>query len=164
MDEERPLVEYTPTYHDELVAELNVMFDQFMAKLPYLELPFDKRQSVYGYLSIPEAFRQTAVAAVAESPALQAVQRLQVEEAREVQQFSEAFRPLARRLISAGEALEYTIDAKISRLNRGALRIYAIAKELERDKAELGTWIAEMKEHLRKRTSGGRRRKPAPPA
>ena len=165
MDEERPVVEYTPTYHDQLVAELNGLFDQFMAKLPYLEHPFDKRQSVYGYLSIPEAFRQTAVAAVAESPALQAVQRLQVEEAREVQQFSEAFRPLARRMIAAGEALEYTIDVKLSRLNRGALRIYAIAKELERDKAELGTWIAEMKQHLKRRTrSGMRRRTPQPTA
>jgi hypothetical protein len=149
--------EYTPTHHQELVEELNVLVDQFMAKLPYLEHPPESRQSVYGYLSIPEEFRSTAVAMVAESEALQAIQRLQVEEARELQQFSDAFRPLARRLIAAGEALDYTIDVKLSRLNRGALRIYAIAKELERDRAELGTWIAEMKQHLRKRTRSGRR-------
>lgn len=91
------------------------------------------------------------------------MQRLQVDEAREVQQFRDAFLPLARKMITAGEALEYTIDVKISRLNRGALRIYAIAKELERDRAELGTWIAEMREHLKKRTRGGRRRKTAEP-
>jgi hypothetical protein len=164
MGEERPVVEYTPTYHDQLVVELNALFDQFIAKLPYLEHPPESRQEVYGYLSIPEEFRNTAVAAVAESEALQAVQRLQVEEARETQQFTEAFRPLARRLIAAGEALEYTIDVKLSRLNRGALRIYAIAKELERDRAELGAWIGEMKEHLKRRTQGGRRRKPEPSA
>ena len=154
--------EYTPTYHDRLAEELNALFDQFMAKLPYLEHPSESRQSVYGYLSIPDEFRNTAVAAVAESAPLQAVQRLQVDEAREVQQFSEAFRPLAQRLIAAGEALDYTIDVKISRLNRGALRIYAIAKELERDRADLGEWIAKMKEHLKHRTQGGRSRKPAP--
>jgi hypothetical protein len=151
------MVEYTPTYHDQLVEELNALFDEFMAKLPYLEHPPKDRQSVYGYLSVPEEFRTTAVAMVAESEALQAIQRLQVDEAREVQQFIEAFRPLARRLITAGEALEYTIDVKVSRLNRGALRIYAIAKELERDRAELGEWIATMKQHLRKRTRGGRK-------
>ena len=154
------MVEYTPTYHDQLVEELNALFDQFMAKLPYLEHPPQSRQSVYGYLSIPDEFRRTAVNAVAESEPLQAVQRLQVKEAREVEQFKEAFRPLARRLIAAGEALDYTIDVKLSRLNRGALRIYAIAKELERDKAELGSWIAEMREHLKHRTRSGRRRKP----
>jgi len=151
------MVEYTPTYHDQLVEELNALFDQFMAKLPYLEHPPESRQSVYGYLSIPEEFRNTAVNAVVESEALQSVQRLQVEEARETQQFSDAFRPLARRLIAAGEALDYTIDVKLSRLNRGALRIYAIAKELERDQAGLGSWIAEMKRHLKRRTAGGRR-------
>ena len=156
------MVEYTPTYHDQLVEELNALFDQFMAKLPYLEYAHGSRQSVYGYLSVPEAFRKTAVAAVAESEPLQAVQRLQVEEAKEVEQFTQAFRPLARRLIDAGEALEYTIDVKLSRLNRGALRIYAIAKELERDKAELGSWIAEMREHLKHRTRGGRGRKAQP--
>lgn len=155
------MVEYTPTYHDQLVEELNALFDQFMAKLPYLEHPPKERQSVYGYLSIPEEFRNTAVAAVAESEALQSVQRLQVDEAREVQQFTDAFRPLARRLIAAGEALEYTIDLKLAHLNRGALRIYAIAKELERDRAGLGDWIATMREHLKHRTRGGRRRKPA---
>jgi len=159
MGEERPVVEYTPTYHDQLVEELNALMDQFMAKLPYLEHPPASRQSVYGYLSIPEEFRNTAVAMVAESETLQAVQRLQVDEAREVQQLSDAFRPMARRLIAAGEALEYTIDVKLSRLNRGALRIYEIAKALERDRADLGEWIAKMKEHLKRRTQGGRRRK-----
>lgn len=162
MGEERPVVEYTPTYHDKLAEELNAMFDQLIAKLPYVEQPIESPQSVYGYLSIPEEFRYTAIATVTESETLQAVQRLQVDEAREVQQFRQAFLPLARKMITAGEALEYTIDVKISRLNRGALRIYAIAKELERDRAELGTWIAEMREHLKRRTSAGRRRKPVP--
>ncbi len=162
MGEERPVVEYTPTYHDQLVAELNALFDQFLARLPYHEQALESPQSVYGYLSIPPEFRQTAIATVAESEALRAVQRLQVDEAREVQQFSQAFLPLARKMIAAGEALEYLIDVKLSRLNRGALRIYAIAKELERDRAELGTWIAEMKGHLKRRTRGGRRRKREP--
>ena len=158
------MAEYTPTQHQQYVDELNVLFDQFMAKLPYLQNPPESPQRVYGYLSIPEEFRHTAIATVVESEALQAVQRLQVDEAREVQQFSDAFRPLARRMIAAGEALEYTIDVKLSRLNRGALRIYAIAKVLERDRTELGTWIAEMKEHLKRRTRGGRRRRSEPPA
>ena len=156
--------EYTPTLYQQLAEELNATFDAFMARLPFLEHPPESRQSVYGYLSVPEEFRQLAIAIVAESETLQAVQRLQVDEARGVQQFTDAFRPLARRMIAAGEALEYTIDVKLSRLNRGALRIYAIAKELERDRPDVGEWLAKMKEHLKRRTQGGRRRKPAPPA
>jgi len=151
--------EYTPTYHDQLAEELKTEFTEFTTRLPYLESPPKDRQSVYGFLSLPDEFRQMAVAIVAESEALQAVQRLQVGDAREVQQFVDAFRPLARMMIAAGEALEYTIDVKLSRLNRGALRIYAIAKELERDRPAVGEWLATMKELLKHRTQGGRRRK-----
>lgn len=155
--------EYTPTFHQELADELTALFDQFMAKLPYLEETIESPQVVYGYLSVPEEFRHSAIATVADSEMLQGVQQLHVDEAREVQQFSTAFRPLAQKMIAAGQALEYTIDVKLSRLNRGALRIYAIAKELSRDRVDLQEWVSQMKEHLKKRTSGGRRRKPVPP-
>lgn len=40
------MVEYTPTYHQQLAEELNTLFDQFMARLPYLEQPYESRQSV----------------------------------------------------------------------------------------------------------------------
>jgi hypothetical protein len=156
--------EYTPTNHQKLADELDALFDQFIARLPYHEQSVESPQTVYGYLSIPEEFRHTAIATVVESEILQSVQRLQVDQAREVQQFSEAFLPLARKMIAAGEALEYTIDVKLSRLNAGALQIYTIAKELARDRAgaDLGEWIAEMKRHLKRRTR--RRRAEAPGA
>ena len=150
--------DYVPTEHQQLADELSALFDQFIAKLPYAETPPGSLQSIYGYLSIPEEFRHTAIATVADSEALQALQRLQVEEARELQQFSDAFGPLARKLIGAGEALQLTIDAKLARLNRGALQIYAIARDLARDQIDLQTWVAEMRHHLKHRTRAGRRR------
>ena len=158
------MAEYTPTDHQKFADELSALFDQFVAKLPYAETPAEPLQSIYGYLSIPEEFRHSAIATVAESEALQALQRLQVDDAREVQQFSEAFRPLAEKMIRAGEALQLTIDVKLARLNRGALQIYAVARELSRNQIDLRTWVAEMREHLRHRTRSGRRRaaKPEP--
>ena len=154
-----PESEYVPTLHQQLADELTALFEQFMAKLPYLqEETLEPPSVVYGYLSIPEEFRHSAIATVADSELLQGVQQLQVDEAREVQQFGDAFRPLARKMIAAGEALEYTIDVKLSRLNRGALRIYGIAKELSGDRLNLKTWVDEMRQHLKRRTHGGRRR------
>jgi hypothetical protein len=151
--------QYTPTIHQQLADELTALFDQFMAKLPYLDLTqAEPPQVVYGYLSIPDEFRHSAIATVADSEMLQGVQQLHVDEAREVQQFSTAFRPLAQKMITAGQALEYTIDVRLSRLNRGALRIYAIAKEISRDRHDLQTWVAEMRGHLKRRTRSGRRK------
>src|SRR5947209_18118943 len=69
-----PMPEYTPTYHDQLAEELKTEFTEFTTRLPYLESPPKDRQSVYGFLSLPDEFRQMAVAIVAESEALQAVQ------------------------------------------------------------------------------------------
>ena len=152
------MAEYTPTDHQKFADELSALFDQFVAKLPYSESPQEPLQSIYGYLSIPEEFRHSAIATVAESEALEALQRLQVDDAREVQQFSEAFRPLAEKMIRAGEALQLTIDVKLARLNRGALQIYAVARELARNQIDLRTWVAEMRAHLRHRTRSGRRR------
>jgi hypothetical protein len=156
------MTEYVPTDHQRLADELSALFDQFVARLPYAETNAEPAASVYGYLSIPEEFRHTAIATVAESEALQALQRLQVDRAREVQQFRDAFLPLARKMIAAGEALEFTIDVKMSRLNRGALQIYGVAKELARDQGDLEIWVAEMREHLKRRTRAGRRRASEP--
>ena len=154
--------EYVPTEHQKLADELSALFDQFVAKLPYAETTQEPASSIYGYLSIPEEFRHTAIATVAESEALTALQRLQVDQAREVEQFRDAFLPLAQKMITAGEALEFTIDVKVSRLNRGALQIYGVARELARDQGDLRIWVAEMKEHLKRRTRSGRRRVPKP--
>jgi hypothetical protein len=158
------MAEHIPTEHQQLADELSALFDQFIAKLPYAETPEEPVQAIYGYLSISEEFRHTAIATVADSEALQTLQRLQVDEAREVQQFSEAFRPLARKMIAAGEALEYTIDVKLSRLNRGALQIYAIAKEIARDRIDLQNWVGEMRRHLKRRTHRGQAAMAEPPA
>jgi hypothetical protein len=149
------MAEYVETNQQQLADELSALLDQFIAKLPLLSTPTESRQVVYGYLSVPEEFRHTAIATVADSEVLQTVQRLHVDEARAVQQFSEAFRPLALKIIAAGEALDFTIDVRLSRLNRGALQIYAIAKEISRDRVDLQTWVGEMRRHLKRRTHRG---------
>ncbi len=154
--------DYVPTEHQKYADELSALLDEFVAKLPYAESPQEPLQSIYGYLSIPEEFRHSAIATVADSEALQALQRLQVDDAREVQQFSEAFRPLAEKMIAAGEALQLTIDVKLARLNRGALQIYGVARELARNQIDLRTWVAEMRQHLRRRTRSGQRRASQP--
>jgi hypothetical protein len=49
---------------------------------------------------------------------------------------------------------------KLSRLNRGALQIYTIAKEIARDGIDLQNWVGEMRSQLKRRTHRGRRRWP----
>ena len=141
----------TMTANQQLADELSAMLDQFEAKVPNFEqqhpltLPF-----VRAHRFVPTSFLGSAIAAVAASPELQGVKKLDVDEGREVLQFMDAFRPIEVKLLSLAKGLHYTIEARRSGLAANSLQIYAISKGVVRDPASapLIDHLAAMKHDL----------------
>ena len=129
---------FTETEYQKAADALSAAIDAFVARLPFFEEPHARTAQVYGYLNLPEEFVGAAIAAVDQSEVLQGINRLQVDRAREVRQFRDAFRPLARKIIVAGEALDFTIDSQVAELNAEALQIYRVARSLAGDPAPEG--------------------------
>ncbi|HEY2321278.1 MAG TPA: hypothetical protein VGJ82_00315 [Thermoanaerobaculia bacterium] len=153
----------TVTKYQELADEISVAFDGFVAKLPHFEERHPTTQRfVQGHLSVSEQFVASAVAAVDATEELQGVKKLDVNQARDVQQFVNAFQAIADKAIAFGRGLQFTIDSQKASLAADALQIYAISKGLVRDpgSAPLVAHVATMKRHLNR---GGRKKKPAQP-
>jgi hypothetical protein len=129
---------FTETEYQKAADALSAAIDAFVARLPFFELPHERTARVYGYLNLPEEFVGAAIAAVDQSEVLRGIDRMKVGRAREVRQFRDAFRPLARKVIAAGEALDFTIDSQLAELNAEALQIYRVARGLAADPATEG--------------------------
>ena len=132
---------FTETEYQKAADALSAAIDAFVARLPFFEEPHERTARVYGYLNLPEEFVGAAIASVDESEALQSIDKLKVERAREVRQFRDAFRPLARKIIAVGEGLDFTIDSQLAELNAEALRIYRVARSLALDPATPGVVV-----------------------
>ena len=147
----------TVTKYQELADEISAAFDGFIAKLPQFEEKHPSTQAfVQGHLSVSDQFVASAVAAVDATEELQGVKKLNVNQARDVTQFVNAFQAVADKAIAFGRGLQFTIDAQKASLAADALQIYAISKGLVRDpgSAPLVAHVATMKRHLnRNRTN-----------
>ena len=121
---------FTETEYQKAADALSAAIDAFVARLPFFEEPHERTARVYGYLNLPEEFVGAAIAAVDQSEVLQSIDRLKVGRSREVRQFRDAFRPLARKIIAVGEGLDFTIDSQLAELNAEALMIYRVARGL----------------------------------
>ena len=153
----------TVTKYQELADEISAAFDGFVAKLPQFEERHPATQRfVTGHLTISDQFVASAVAAVDATDELQGVKKLDVNQAREVTQFVNAFQAIADKAVAFGRGLQFTIDSQKASLAADALQIYAISKGLVRDpgSAALVAHVATMKRHLNR---PGRKKKPATP-
>lgn len=149
----------TVTKYQELADEISAAFDGFVAKLPQFEERHPSTQRfVQGHLTISPQFVASAVAAVDATEELQNVKKLDVNEARDVFQFEDAFQAIADKSIAFGRGLQFTIDARKASLAADALQIYAISKGLVRDpgSAPLVAHVATMKRHLNRK--GGKKK------
>lgn len=150
----------TVTKYQELADEMSAAFDGFVAKLPQFEERHPATQRfVQGHLSVSEQFVASAVAAVDATEELQGVKKLDVNQARDVQQFVNAFQAVADKAIAFGRGLQFTIDSQKASLAADALQIYAISKGIARDpgSAPLVAHVETMKRHLNR----GRKKKAA---
>jgi hypothetical protein len=154
----------TVTKYQELADEISAAFDGFVAKLPQFEERHPATQRfVQGHLTISDQFVASAVAAVDATEELQVVKKLDVNQARDVTQFVDAFQAIADKAIAFGRGLQFTIDSRKASLAADALQIYAISKGLARDpgSAPLVAHVATMKRHLNRK--GGKKKGTTPP-
>ena len=153
----------TVTKYQELADEFSAAFDGLVAKLPQFEERHPATQAfVQGHLNVSDQFVASAVAAVDATEELQGVKKLDVNQARDVTQFVNAFQAVADKALAFGRGLQFTIDSQKASLAADALQIYAISKGLVRDpgSASLVAHVATMKRHLNR---PGRKKKPATP-
>lgn len=146
----------TVTKYQELADEISAAFDGFVTKLPQFEERHPSTQAfVQGHLSVSDQFVASAVAAVDATEELQGVKKLDVNQARDVTQFVNAFQAVADKALAFGRGLQFTIDSQKASLAADALQIYAISKGLVRDpgSAPLVAHVATMKHHLNRKRS-----------
>jgi tetratricopeptide (TPR) repeat protein len=111
---------------------------------------------VRSHLNVSNEFLATAIAAVEQTPALQAVNKLDPVAARDTLQFIDAFRPVLDKVSAFANALKFTIACRVSRkLEMPLQESYTLAAM-----GELALWQNDLAEAQRlHRTASEMRRK-----
>ena len=134
--------------------------DEISRIIPKLEaIHVSTATLVRSRLNVPNEFLATVTAAVEQVPELQAIQKLDVNAARDTLQFLEAFRPVRDKVDAFAKNLKYTMDSRKAKLATDSLLTYDVAKGLARDpnSATIASLVANMKRDL------GRRGRPKTP-
>lgn len=149
-----PTATPTITFYKQLADEFMKELDEIAPIIPQLEAAHISTVNfVRSHLNVPIEFLATAIAAVEQTPALQAVNKLDVLAGRDTLQFIEAFRPVLDKVSAFTNALKFTIASRKASLAADSLQIYDIAKGLARDpgSAAIASVVANMKRDLGKR-------------
>lgn len=150
----------TVTHYQQIAAEFMAALDQIALIIPKLEaVHVSTANLVRSRLNVPNEFLATVTAAVEQTPELQAVKKLDVNEARDTLQFLEAFRPVRDKVDAFAKNLKHTMDSRKATLATQSLQVYDIAKGVARDpnSATVASLVANMKRDL------GRRGRPKTP-
>jgi hypothetical protein len=156
----------TITASDRLAAEIAEAIDAIAERIPRLERPHPSSASrVRGARTVSREFIESMIAAVESQPELRAVNTFDVDEARQMLQFNDAFRHVVDRLAALTASVSHTIEWRKAKVVVAALRTYEIAKGLARDPDSAA--LAGHLENLRRdlgRTNGGASSIVPPPA
>jgi hypothetical protein len=150
----------TITHYQQVAAEFMSALDEIAQIIPKLEaIHVSTANLVRSRLNVPNEFLATVTAAVEQVPELQAIQKLDVNAARDTIQFLEAFRPVRDKVDAFAKNLKYTMDSRKAKLATDSLLTYDVAKGLARDpnSATIASLVANMKRDL------GRRGRPKTP-
>jgi len=150
----------TITHYQQIAAEFMAALDEISQIIPKLAAAHVSTANlVRSRLNVPNQFLATVTAAVVQVPELQAMQKLDVNEALDTLQFLEAFRPVRDKVDAFATNLKYTMDSRKADLATKALLTYDVAKGLARDpnSATIAALVANMKRDL------GRRGRPKTP-
>jgi hypothetical protein len=155
------------TAYEQLVANLNNAIDALVAQIPEFQVPHPTTtQFVRTHQNVPLEFIGGAIAAVTDSPSLQASNTLDVDKAREAVQFIGAFQPLFEKVTLLAQNLKFTIGERKAQVSVKAQMVYGVAKQLGRVPENIGVMghVKLMKEHLAKarRAKKGKPVTPAP--
>ena len=120
----------TLTQYQQLADSLSADLDAFAAKMPTIDQSPMLAALLKANRSVPTPAIGNAIAAVAESPALQSSKQLDVDAAREVVQFIEAFRPIETKLLGIANQLHIAIEGKRATIADGVRKVYTVLKGL----------------------------------
>ena len=147
----------TTTRYQQLADEFSRELDNLATIIPKLAVShISTANFVRAHLNVSIDFLATAIAAVEQVPALQAVEKLDVVAARDTLQFIEAFRPVLDKVTAFTKSLKFTLDSRKATLAADALQIYDIAKGVARDpgSANVASLVSNMKRDLGRRGRG----------
>jgi hypothetical protein len=155
-----PLDGPTPTItaSDRLAAEIAEAIDALAERIPRLERPHPSSASrVRGARTVSREFIESMMAMVESQPELQAVNTFDVDEAREMLQFTDAFRHVVDRIDALKASVSHTIERRKAKVVFAALRTYEIAKGLARDpdSAALAGHLETLRRDLGRTNGGG---------
>lgn len=150
----------TITHYQQVAAEFMSALDEISQIIPKLEaIHVSTANLVRSRLNVPNEFLATVTAAVEQVSELQAINKLDVNAARDTLQFLEAFRPVRDKVDAFAKNLKYTMDSRKAKLATDSLLTYDVAKGLARDpnSATIASLVQNMKRDL------GRRGRPKTP-
>jgi len=152
----------TVTHYQQVAANLNKAIDDVLALMPnFVESHPASRGVIRSQRSVSNDFIVSAIAAVEQNPEIQALHDFDVAEARDVLQFSEAFRPMKDKLNAAAVNVEFSIGFRRANIVEPALQVYAVTKGLARNPARTSA-AAHASNLKRDLGRSGRKKKPAP--
>lgn len=148
-----PEVTITPTLTraQELAEQFMGELDRIAGIIPKLDVKHRSTANfVRSHQSVPNEFLVSSVAAVEQNAELQALNKLKPDEAREVLQFIEAFRPVVDKLHDFARNLLFTMNSRKAVVASDALHIYSVAKRISVDasNASLAAHVENMKRDL----------------
>lgn len=144
----------TATHYQQVADRMSAALAQAIALMPELqgEQPSTSK-FVRTKQNVPIPFIETVTASVTASPELQGLKRFDVQNARDVVQYWQAFRPVYDQMIAFARSLKFSIDVRRAPVARDALQVYHIAKGVARDpdSTEIASHVANMRRDLRRR-------------
>jgi hypothetical protein len=154
---------------EQLVANLNNAIDALVAQIPELQAAHSTTSKfVRTHLNVPLEFIAGAVAAVNNSPALQATNMFNADEGRAALQFIGAFQPLQEKVGLLAQNLQFTINERKANISVKASMLYGTAKQAARLPGNVNVegHVKLLKEHLarakRAKKAAGQTPAPAP--
>jgi hypothetical protein len=154
----------TVTHYQQVAANLNKAIDDMLALMPnFVESHPATKGVVRSQRSVSNDFIVSAIAAVEQNPEIDGLHDFDVAEARDLLQFSEAFRPMKDKLDAAAINVGFSIDHRRANVVEPALQVYALTKGLARNPARTSAaaHAANLKRDLGRK--GGRKKKVTPP-
>ena len=146
----------TPTYYQQLAAELMNVFEQLNALIPKLEESEGVDGKVFrANLGVPEQFCLTAITAVEQLPELAGGRTFETEKNRNRLQFVEAFRPVFQKGFATLKRVERAVRAAKSMVATESLQVYRVAKGYASDNKSplIESFAAALKRDLGRKTT-----------
>lgn len=122
------------TYHQQQANKFLAGFAALQVDLPEMALPHPTTESfVRGYRLVPVEFNDDVIWQTSQTPDLQMLNRLDVPDARNRQQFNQAWRPALDELDKFSTKLRFQLGLNHAVVSASTLQTYAGGKALSRD-------------------------------